>query len=49
MSWKCKPVVGSSKINKVFSLFFPFNKNEANLILWASPPESVDDDWPTLT
>ena len=49
MSWKCNPVVGSSKINKVFSLLFPLSKKEASLILWASPPERVDEDYPSLT
>ena len=49
ISWKCSPVVGSSKIKSAFSLVLPFTKNEASLILCASPPDRVEDDWPKVT
>ena len=49
ISWKWSPVVGSSKIKRVFSFEYPFNKKEANLILCASPPDKVDEDCPSLT
>ena len=32
ISWKCKPVVGSSKINSDLLCLVPFTKNDANLI-----------------
>src|SRR5690606_22140856 len=35
--------------NKVFLLLFPLTKNDASLMRWASPPESVLDDCPNLT
>ena len=47
MSEKCKPVVGSSKINKVLPVSFLYN-SEANFTLWASPPDNIVDGWPNL-
>ena len=49
ISWKWRPVVGSSKINSALSLVFPFTKKEANFILWASPPDKVEEDCPNWT
>ena len=46
MSSKCRPVVGSSKMNSVL-LLVSFARYDASLILWASPPESVVADWPS--
>ena len=40
MSSKCKPVVGSSKIYKVFPVCL-FDNSFDSLILCASPPERV--------
>ena len=45
----CKPVVGSSKINIPFLLLFDLPRNKASLILCASPPERVEELWPSLT
>src|SRR5690554_1302007 len=47
-SSKCKPVVGSSKINIVLVGVLAFTKNEANLIRCASPPDKVEDDCPIV-
>ena len=49
MSWKCSPVVGSSKINKVFPCDLPLPKKEASFTRWASPPLNVLDDCPSFT
>ncbi len=49
MSWKCSPVVGSSKMNRAFSFVFPFTKKEASLMRCASPPERVEEDCPKVT
>ena len=49
MSWKCKPVVGSSKMNNTFSLLSDFDRNDANFIRWASPPDRVEEDCPSVT
>lgn len=43
ISWKCNPVVGSSKIKSVFVAKFPLPKKLASLIRCASPPLSVDE------
>ena len=40
MSWKCRPVVGSSK-TKMVGVAFSEAKIDANLTRWLSPPESV--------
>ena len=48
MSWKCKPVVGSSNINNTLSFELPWLMKDANFILCASPPERVAEDWPNV-
>ena len=42
MSWKCRPVVGSSKIKMVGSCFSCPMKY-ASLTRWFSPPERVEE------
>lgn len=49
ISWKCNPVVGSSKINSNGWAEFSFNRNDANFTRWLSPPESVEEDCPSFT
>ena len=48
ISWKCKPVVGSSKINSEFWLFSDLVRKDASLILYASPPLRVLEDCPNV-
>ena len=48
MSWKCSPVVGSSKMNMTPPCAESFVRNEASFTRWLSPPERVDDDCPSL-
>ena len=38
-----------SNIKSVLSFCAPFTRKEANLILWASPPDKVDEDCPNCT
>ena len=47
ISSKCKPVVGSSKMYNVRPVSF-FDNSAANLIRWASPPESVVEGCPSV-
>ena len=47
ISWKCRPVVGSSRIYKVFPVEGR-TSSLASLIRWASPPDKVVEDWPSL-
>ena len=47
ISWKCKPVVGSSKIKRVDSCFSLLRK-KASFTRWFSPPESVEEDCPNF-
>lgn len=46
ISWKCSPVVGSSKI-KIVCEVERFESSVASLILCASPPERVVEDCPS--
>ena len=48
MSWKCKPVVGSSKMKSV-PAFFALAIWAANFSRWDSPPESVVRGCPSRT
>ena len=48
MSWKWSPVVGSSKMNITPPCAESFVRNDASFTRWLSPPESVDDDCPSL-
>ena len=49
MSWKCKPVVGSSKMKSVGFTSCPFVRKEESLMRCASPPLSVLLLWPSFT
>lgn len=48
MSWKCSPVVGSSKMNITPPWALSLVRNDASFTRWLSPPERVDDDCPSL-
>ena len=49
MSWKWSPVVGSSKVNITPPCAESLVRNDASLTRWLSPPERVEEDWPSFT
>ena len=48
MSWKCRPVVGSSRMYSVRPVS-RFESSSDSFTRCASPPESVVADWPSRT